>query len=491
MGRTLGEGTYAKVKYGQHVETGEVVAIKVLDRGRLREDNMLQQIKREIAILRDLHHPNVVDLKEVMGSRDKIYMVLEFCPGGELFDKIVAEGPMDEDVARKVFQQMLDGLDYCHRRSIYHRDLKPENVLLDGAGAVKLSDFGLGALPDSARADGMLKTACGTPNYVAPEVLQRVGYAGAPADIWSLGVCLYIITTGTLPFDEPNLPVMFDKISRADYPPAPWWSPELAHLIHHILMPDPLQRPTADELREHPWVAVDYTPVLETASTLGSPHSSRSGFGGVGAQLPPPPTAGGGKTALADGRPVSDIFAPTVAARPLSEEEQSCVAGQAGSEAPTVHHAQRLNAFQLINAALDISALFDARTDVVARMTRFTSRALPCALLSRVEESAQALGGRTRRRDDTRVRVSVPGPHGSVVLGVEVLPVVAGVHMVDVQRITGDSPDFYDIYVQLIARLEPLISGHKLPRLPSGGLARVSSGRSSGRPTPPASVAAS
>jgi len=202
----------------------------------------------------------------------------------------------------------------CRYARAARRDLKPENVLLDGAGNVKLSDFGLGALPDCARADGMLKTACGTPNYVAPEVLRRRGYAGAPADIWSLGaapprtpckplprcsaragpphgcmctqqagalpapaesaagtlaivlhpprrrpgqarergararagVCLYCITTGTLPFDEPNLPVMFDKIARADFAPAPWWSPELAHLIHHILVPDPLQR------RAHP-----------------------------------------------------------------------------------------------------------------------------------------------------------------------------------------------------------------------------------------------
>jgi len=180
---------------------------------------------------------------------------------------------------------------------------------------------------------------------------------------------------------------------------------------------------------------------------------------------------------------------------------------------------------QLINAALDISALFDARTDVVARMTRFTSRAPPGALLPRIEQAAQALGGTARRRGDARhaparppvlrrlrgaqqpaaaararprvtrrgarrrVRVLVPGAHGSVLLGVEVLPVVAGVHMVDVQRISGDRLDFYDAYAQLVARLEPLISGHKLPRLPSSSLSRVSGGPSAAAPAAPALAA--
>jgi len=188
LGRTLGEGTYAKVKYGQHRRSGEAVAIKILDKSQLEADDMVEQIKTEITILKHLKHRNVVDLKEVMASEEKIYMVMELVPGGELFDKIVAEGCMNEAQARKVMHELMDALSYCHAQGIYHRDLKPENVLLAEDGSAKLSDFGLGALPNSVNTEnGKLMTTCGTPNYVAPEVLAKKGYEGAPADIWSLG----------------------------------------------------------------------------------------------------------------------------------------------------------------------------------------------------------------------------------------------------------------------------------------------------------------
>ncbi|BDA49381.1 CBL-interacting protein kinase 23 [Coccomyxa sp. Obi] len=445
LGRTLGEGTYAKVKYGQQVDTGEVVAIKVLDKDKLYREGMIDQIKREIAIMKDLHHPNIVDLKEVMASKDKIYMVMEFMPGGELFDKIVAEGPLDEDAARKVFQQMLDALDYCHKLGIFHRDLKPENVLLSSNGEVKLSDFGLGALPESTLADGMLRTTCGTPNYVAPEVLARKGYAGGPADIWSLGVCLYVITAGALPFDEPNLGALFSKISRADYHTPAWFSEELAHLLHAIINPRPNERPTIDQLRQHPWVVRDYV--------MAQPRD-------------PVPKSGTD----------NDLFEPTVDPKAISKEESrkaslmrrrtSTLGEERWFMAPGTH----MNAFQLINAALDISALFEARKDVISRATRFTSKAPPHKILERVEGAVAKLGGTCKRRpESSRMRITLTGRRGAVEMTVEVMSILRGVHLVDASKVTGDSVDFYNAYAQITDIIKPLITADALRRPEEGG----------------------
>ncbi|KAL4536083.1 hypothetical protein Ndes2437B_g05516 [Nannochloris sp. 'desiccata'] len=226
VGRTIGEGTYAKVKYAQHMDTGEAVAMKILDKEHLVRTGMVEQIKREITILKKIHHPYIVNLQEVMSSKDKIFMVMELVTGGDLFDKIAVEGPMKEPAAKTIFIQLLSALHYCHSQGIFHRDLKPENVLLSSEGDVKLSDFGLGAIrqEDTINSAGLLNTICGTPNYAAPEVLARKGYDGATADIWSLGVVLYVVLAGCLPFDEDDLVEMFQRISQADYETPPWLS---------------------------------------------------------------------------------------------------------------------------------------------------------------------------------------------------------------------------------------------------------------------------
>ncbi|GMP71778.1 hypothetical protein CsSME_00030055 [Camellia sinensis var. sinensis] len=170
LGRTLGEGAFAKVKFGRNVETGENVAIKVLNKEKLLRHKMIDQIKREISTMKLIRHPNVIRMYEVMASKTKIYIVLEFVTGGELFDKIASKGRLKEDDARKYFQHLINAVDYCHSRGVFHRDLKPENLLLDAKGVLKVSDFGLSALAQQVQEDGLLHTTCGTPNYVAPEV---------------------------------------------------------------------------------------------------------------------------------------------------------------------------------------------------------------------------------------------------------------------------------------------------------------------------------
>ncbi|XP_062096675.1 CBL-interacting serine/threonine-protein kinase 23 isoform X2 [Humulus lupulus] len=211
LGRTLGEGNFAKVKFARNVETNENVAIKILDKEKVLKHKMIGQIKREISTMKLIRHPNVIRMYEVMASKTKIYIVMEFVTGGELFDKIASKGRLKEDEARKYFQELICAVDYCHSRGVFHRDLKPENLLLDASGSLKVSDFGLSALPQQVREDGLLHTTCGTPNYVAPEVINNKGYDGAKADLWSCGVILFVLMAGYLPFEESNLMALYKK----------------------------------------------------------------------------------------------------------------------------------------------------------------------------------------------------------------------------------------------------------------------------------------
>ncbi|XP_040949288.1 CBL-interacting protein kinase 32 isoform X2 [Gossypium hirsutum] len=240
IGRTIGEGTFAKVKFARNTETGEPVALKILDKEKVLKHKMAEQIKREIATMKLIKHPNVVRLYEIMGSKTKIFIVLEYVTGGELFDKIVNNGRMREDEARRYFHQLINVVDYCHSRGVYHRDLKPENLLLDAYGNLKVSDFGLSALSKQVRDDGLLHTTCGTPNYVAPEVLDDGGYDGATADLWSCGVILFVLLAGYLPFDDSNLMNLYKKISAAEFTCPPWLSFSAMKLITQILDPNPM-----------------------------------------------------------------------------------------------------------------------------------------------------------------------------------------------------------------------------------------------------------
>ncbi|VAH60922.1 unnamed protein product [Triticum turgidum subsp. durum] len=237
VGRTIGEGTFAKVKFAQNTETGESVAMKVLDRSSILKHKMVDQIKREISIMKLVRHPNVVRLHEVLASRKKIFIILEFITGGELFDKIIRHGRLSEADARKYFQQLIDGVDFCHSKGVYHRDLKPENLLLDSQGNLKISDFGLSAWP--AQGAALLRTTCGTPNYVAPEVLSHKGYDGALADTWSCGVILYVLLAGYLPFDEVDLTTLYGKIESAEYSFPAVFPSGAKSLIRRILDPSP------------------------------------------------------------------------------------------------------------------------------------------------------------------------------------------------------------------------------------------------------------
>ena len=252
-----------RVKYAVNTDTSEPVAIKVLDKEKIQKQNMGPQIKKEISIMKIVRHKYVVGMKEVLASRTKIFIVLELVTGGELFDKIVSEGKFSEEMARFYCRQLVEGVEYCHNLGVCHRDLKPENLLLDEQGNLKISDFGLSALyVGDADGDGttrteLLHTTCGTPNYVAPEVLADKGYEGKKADVWSIGVILYVLLAGFLPFDESTIVALFAKIQAADFTYPKWFSPSVRSLLDSIITADPKARLTLTEVRDAPWLNFD------------------------------------------------------------------------------------------------------------------------------------------------------------------------------------------------------------------------------------------
>ncbi|CAG7897916.1 unnamed protein product, partial [Brassica rapa] len=252
MGKLLGHGTFAKVYLARNVKTNESVAIKVIDKEKVLKGGLIAHIKREISILRRVRHPNIVQLFEVMATKAKIYFVMEYVRGGELFNK-VAKGRLKEDAARRYFQQLISAVTFCHARGVYHRDLKPENLLLDEKGNLKVSDFGLSAVSDQIRQDGLFHTFCGTPAYVAPEVLARRGYDAAKVDIWSCGVVLFVLMAGYLPFHDRNVMAMYKKIYRGEFRCPRWFSPELTRLMSRLLETDPEKRFTFAEVMENSW----------------------------------------------------------------------------------------------------------------------------------------------------------------------------------------------------------------------------------------------
>lgn len=251
--KTLGEGSFGKVKLAIHKGTGQKVALKIISRKNLQTRDMKGRVEREIEYLQLLRHPHIIKLYTVIKTPAEIIMVLEFA-GGELFDYIVQHGRMHEDEARRFFQQMLCAVEYCHRHKIVHRDLKPENLLLDDNLNVKIADFGL----SNIMTDGnFLKTSCGSPNYAAPEVINGKLYAGPEVDVWSCGVILYVLLVGRLPFDHEHIPTLFAKIARGSYMVPTWMSPGAAGLIKKMLVVNPVQRATIDEIRQDPWFLKD------------------------------------------------------------------------------------------------------------------------------------------------------------------------------------------------------------------------------------------
>ncbi|GAB4828275.1 Son of sevenless 2 [Ancistrocladus abbreviatus] len=416
VGRTIGEGTFAKVKFAVNTDTGESVAMKVMAKSTILKHKMVDQIKREISIMKIVRHPYIVRLHEVLASRTKIYIILEFVTGGELFDKIVHQGRLSEEECRKYFQQLIDAVSHCHSKGVYHRDLKPENLLLDSRGNLKVSDFGLSALPKQGV--DLLHTTCGTPNYVAPEVLSGQGYDGAAADVWSCGVILYVLMAGYLPFEEANLPTLYKKISAAEFTCPFWFSPSAKSLIDKILDPNPKSRIKIEGIKSDPWFHMNYIPVRHGVEEEVNLDDVRAVF--------------------------EDI-------------ENQFVTVQSGSNdsGPLV-----MNAFEMITLSqgLNLSALFDRRQDYVKRQTRFVSRQPAKIIISTVETVAQSMGLKVHTRHFTTRLEGVSGNRtGQFAVVLEVFEVAPSLFMVDVRKAAGDTLEYHKFYKTFTAKLEHII----------------------------------
>ncbi|KAK1293290.1 CBL-interacting serine/threonine-protein kinase 6 [Acorus calamus] len=389
LGRLLGHGTFAKVYHARNIETGKSVAVKVVGKEKVIKVGMTEQVKREISVMKMVTHPNIVELHEVMASKTKIYFVMDLVRGGELFSKIARAGRLKEDAARRYFQQLISAVDLCHSRGVYHRDLKPENLLLDDDGNLKVADFGLSALTEHLRPDGLLHTTCGTPAYVAPEVIGKRGYDGAKADIWSCGVVLFVLLAGFLPFQDDNIVNMYKKIHRGDFKCPSWFSSDARRLITRLLDPNPNTRITIAKLAESPW------------------------FKKLSLTPPPPP-------------PIT-----------INEEEVWV-------------KEESMNAFHIISLSegFDLSPLFEeeSRRKRGEEMgLRFATGRPASSVISRLEEVAKAARLSVRRSGESRVRIEgdkVVGRRGRISIAAEVFAVTASVSVVEVRRDGGDAVEY-------------------------------------------------
>ncbi|CAL5085868.1 unnamed protein product [Urochloa decumbens] len=397
MGRTLGEGHFGKVRLARHADTGRAFAIKILDRQRILAMKIDEQIKREIATLKLLKHPNVVRLYEVSASKTKIYMVLEYVNGGELFDKIALKGKLTEKEGRKLFQQLMDAVGYCHEKGVYHRDLKPENVLVDAKGNIKVSDFGLSALPQNQQKDGLLHTTCGSPNYIAPEVLLNKGYDGSMADIWSCGVILYVMLTGNLPFDDQNVVVLYQKILKGNAHIPKWLSQGAQDMLRKILDPNPITRIDVDGIRAHDWFKQGYAPAV----------------------------------------PFNDDEDISRDEGSLNMTEHNCIQDSIA--------INQINAFQLIgmSSCLDLSGFFE-KEDASERKIRFASDHSPAYLFEKIESIVRKIGFQVHKSNGKlKVIQDCKGPANcrgqeTLLISAEVFEINDSLYVVELKKSSGD-----------------------------------------------------
>lgn len=252
--KTIGKGNFAKVKLAKHIATLKEVAIKIIDKTVLNPSS-LKKLFREVTIMKMLDHPNIVKLYEVIDSQRTLYLVMEYASGGEVFDYLVAHGRMREKEARAKFRQIVSAVQYCHQKQIIHRDLKAENLLLDSEMNIKIADFGFSNefVPGQT-----LDTFCGSPPYAAPELFKGLRYEGPEVDIWSLGVILYTLVSGTLPFDGNNLKELRERVLRGKYRIPFYMSTDCENLLKKFLVLNPLKRASLETIMKDKWMNVGY-----------------------------------------------------------------------------------------------------------------------------------------------------------------------------------------------------------------------------------------
>ncbi|CAI9761903.1 unnamed protein product [Fraxinus pennsylvanica] len=415
LGKLLGQGTFAKVYHAKNLKTGMSVAIKIIDKEKILKVGMIEQIKREISVMRLVRHPNIVQLYEVLATKKKIYFVMEYVKGGELFNKVI-KGKLKEDVVRKYFQQLISAVDFCHSRGVFHRDLKPENLLLDENGNLKVSDFGLSALAESKRQDGLLHTTCGTPAYVAPEVINRRGYDGAKVDIWSCGVILFVLLAGYLPFHDSNLMEMYKKIGKAEFKYPNWIPPDVRRLISKILDPNPNTRISISKIMESSWF--------------------RKGF----------------QSKVTKSSADSMIRDMDVKEAVVDADAMFSFGENANSTGVKLEFAKptNLNAFDIISlsAGFDLSGLFEENDQ--KKEVRFTSKQPSKTIISKLEQVAKRLKLKVLKKDGGLLKFegTKEGRKGMLSIDAEIFEVTPSFHLVEMKKSNGDTLEYQKMMKQ-------------------------------------------
>ncbi|XP_006663738.1 CBL-interacting protein kinase 15 [Oryza brachyantha] len=407
LGRLLGQGTFGKVHYARNLDSNQSVAIKMMDKQKVLKVGLSEQIRREITTMRLVAHKNIVQLHEVMATRNKIYFVMEYVKGGELFQKVEKRGKLTEAVAHKYFQQLIAAMDYCHSRGVYHRDLKLENLLLDENENLKVSDFGLSALAESKRQDGLLHTTCGTPAYVAPEVISKMGYDGAKSDIWSCGVILFVLVAGYLPFQGPNLMEMYHKIQHGQFRCPGWFSRKLQKLLYKIMDPNPSTRISIQKIKESTWFRRGPEENCALKERTLNENTTRN-------------------------------VAPTVGMRRKKN----------GHEDVKPMSVTNLNAFEIISFSrgFDLSGMFiekEHRNEV----SRFTSDKSASIIISKLENIAKVLNLRVRKKDNGVVKMQgrKEGRNGVLQFDIEIFEVTTSYHIIEMKQTNGDSLEYQQL----------------------------------------------
>ncbi|KAG8045640.1 hypothetical protein GUJ93_ZPchr0008g12157 [Zizania palustris] len=461
VGKLLGQGNFAKVYQARNLATGEEVAIKVMEKEKIFKSGLTAHIKREIAVLRRVRHPHIVQLYEVMATKLRIYFVMEYVRGGELFAR-VARGRLPEADARRYFQQLVSAVAFCHARGVFHRDIKPENLLVDDAGDLKVSDFGLSAVADEMPHDGLFHTFCGTPAYVAPEVLSRRGYDAAKADLWSCGVVLFVLMAGYLPFRDRNIVGMYRKIHKGDFRCPRWFSPELIRLLRSVLVTNPQHRATAEGIMDDDWFKIgfrrfsfrieddrsftcfDLDDDVDVADAPTSPPDTPRTVDGAGHDdAPMRPRKVGGLTSC--------------------ESAPSLLEGRFGLGRSSGRRSS-LNAFDIISFSrgFDLSRLFegDGGERSVPKQqqhndtSRFVSAAPVEQILATLEVAATAAGMAVRSREDGSISMegTQEGEHGALAVAAEIFELTPELLVVEVRRKSGGATEYEEFFR---ARLKP------------------------------------
>ena len=373
-----------------------------MEKRKIKQDNLIENLRHEILIMRRVKHPNVVRLYEVLSSHSKIYLVMELIECGELFEKLKLEGALCEEEARRIFQQIVAAVAFCGEHNIAHRDLKLENVLLDAYGRVKISDFGLSSLFSSeAHTAELMHTTCGTVNYAAPEIFSNQGYDGHLADIWSCGVILFALLMGRLPFEDEKVSKLIEKIVCAQYEEPEYASREARDLLHRLLNPDPRTRITIGQLKEDPWFAVDYIEpeglYEEETTGIRSTHSS-------------------GEIVVGEDKP------------------------------------KAMTAFELVNFAS--GTLMNRMFCPSEQETYFASSASPSVLFRRLTAGLVGSGFRLKTPSvGQKLEFSSP----LTGLAVEIFQLLPSLHLVTVTRSSGSLQDFEAAFGRLLAQVTDLV----------------------------------